>query len=289
MLAAIKTKLFDDAPSPSAVGRYQIVHRIGQGAMGIVYLARDPQLDRDVALKLMHANEPTATQTLLAEAHALAKLSHPNVVAVYDAGVVDHVVYIAMEYVSGRTLRTWIDEERHSTREVIEVMLAAGRGLASAHAAGMVHRDFKPANVIVGDDGRVRVLDFGLARRQEPASVRGDDDGTTPAGTPAYMAPEQRIGDRPTALCDQYSYCVTFHEALTQQRPARRHAARGWQALMRPIISRGLRIDPTRRHASIDVLIRRFERRRTFALVGALMGAVLFGATITLFLLIAAR
>ncbi len=267
--ANLQARLAGRDPAPTTVGRYTLRARIGQGAHGVVYRAHDPKLDREVALKLVLS--PESDHAVLAEAHALAKLTHPNVVAVYDVGALDHAVYIAMEWVRGMTLRDWFECEPRSERETIRVMLDAGRGLHAAHVAGLVHQDFKPHNVMVGDDGRVRILDFGLA---QPASAAG----SPVAGTPDYMAPEQRRGVTPNALCDQYSFCVTFHEALTRRRPAAGRLARVWLALAKPILARGLREDPQERHTSIATLIQRFERRRILALAAALVVAGSLGA-----------
>src|SRR4051794_1363964 len=150
----------------TTVGRYLLVDQVGEGGMGVVYKAYDPELDRPIALKLLHMHDAADAlrERLLREAQALARLSHPNVIAVYDVGVYEGHVFIAVEFVAGKTLRQWVAQERRSEREILDVFLAAGEGLAAAHRVGLVHRDFKPDNVMVGDDGRVRVLDFGLAR-----------------------------------------------------------------------------------------------------------------------------
>jgi predicted Ser/Thr protein kinase len=197
--------------APDAVGkqlgRYQVVERLGAGAMGVVYRAQDRELDRAVALKLLHRPEATLTDRLVREARAMAQVNHPNVVAVYDVGETDGVTYIAMELVTGESLRAWTEAAR--------VIVDAGRGLAAAHAAGIVHRDFKPDNVLVGNDGRVRVSDFGLAEshaRQAP----GDD---AVMGTPAYMAPEQFAGRNVDARTDQFNFCASLYEALYDERP----------------------------------------------------------------------
>ncbi|MBV1856850.1 MAG: serine/threonine protein kinase [Nannocystaceae bacterium] len=271
--AAVLAGLAGRAPESTTVGRYTLRVRLGQGAHGVVYRAYDPKLERDVALKLVLTPCLDRVSAVLAEAHALAKLAHPNVVAVYDAGETEHAVYIAMEWVQGMTLGDWFAQQPRNERETIRVMLDAGRGLAAAHAAGLVHRDFKPHNVMVASEGRVQVLDFGLARA---ATSPWDDSG--PVGTPDYMSPEQRRGDPATALSDQYALCATFHEALTRRHPGRGRLSRGWLALAKPIIARGLREDPTQRHASVSALIRRFERRRSIAIASALMGAAGLGA-----------
>jgi tetratricopeptide (TPR) repeat protein len=245
--AAGMAQLGLDYERGAAVGRYLILERIGQGGMGVVYKAHDPQLDRMVALKLLKVwkGEAQAAERLNREAQALARLAHPNVVAIYDAGVTDGVVFLAMELVEGKTLRQWSAARKRPWREVLSVLLAAGEGLTAAHRAGIVHRDFKPDNVIVGADGRVRVLDFGLARAaDQPEAARaplddaalGDGDLSpsrgersrlsTPVtlagqvmGTPRYMALEQHLGQPANAKSDQFSFAVALYEALYGQRP----------------------------------------------------------------------
>ncbi len=167
----------------AAVGRYLLLDPIGQGGMGVVYKAYDPDLDRTIALKLMRAGDIDAGQLrerLLREAQALARLQHPNVVAVHDVGTFRGDVFIAMELVAGPTLRAWLKAQPRRPREILDVFLEAGKGLAAAHRAGLVHRDFKPDNVILGDDGRVRVVDFGLAR-----TAIHDADGGSATSVPA--------------------------------------------------------------------------------------------------------
>ena len=227
----------------SKVGRYAVLERVGAGGMGVVYRAHDPELRREVALKLLKAGRavgPAAEKRrkrLLREARAMAQLSHPNVIPVYDVGVYGSGLYVAMEFVEGADAREWLKQVKPPWRRTLGVFRAAGRGLAAAHNAGLVHRDFKPANVLVGDDGRVRVLDFGLARaavdEPEPEvapEVLQDDtdsghwsetltaDGTI-LGTPVYMAPEQYAGKTADARSDQYSYCIALYEALYGRLP----------------------------------------------------------------------
>lgn len=260
-------------PSPVSVGRYTLAERLGHGAAGVVYRAHDPRLKRDVALKLIHAPVPKQRETLLREAHTLAALSHPNVVQVFDAGTSDDAVFIAMEYVSGMSLEDWYSAEARTEAETVEVMLDAGRGLAAAHAAGIVHRDFKPSNVLVGTDGRARVADFGLACTSPTA------EGSE--GTPGYFAPEQLAGAAPSPLSDQYAFCVAFHEALTHRRPSGHRFARWWLSIAKPIISRGLQPDPSSRHPSVGHLVRRFERRRHLWVGAGMAGAASMGAGLT--------
>ncbi len=243
------------------IDRFVILGLVGRGGMGEVYAAYDPDLDRKVAIKLLRARGDAADgkTRLLREAQAIAKLQHPNVVVVYDVGTFADSVFLAMEFVEGRTVGGWLHAGERSQSEILGVFLAAGRGLFAAHAAGLVHRDFKPDNVMVTDDGQVRVMDFGLARHvseQEAATSssesseasRPDVDpdqtmrlGKSPAveipassgkylslkltqtgamlGTPAYMSPEQ-FAVRPTdARTDQFSFCVALYEALYGDRP----------------------------------------------------------------------
>jgi serine/threonine protein kinase/tetratricopeptide (TPR) repeat protein len=187
-----------------SIGRYVLLDQLGRGGMGVVYKAYDPDLDRPVALKLMHAEGGAREidDRLLREAQALARLQHPNVIAVYDVGTFQGHVFIAMEFVQGKTLRQWLKDDPHPRRQVLEIFLAAGEGLLAAHRAGLMHRDFKPDNVIVGNDGRVRVLDFGLARAA--GAKRAPEP--TPAGTalPSLAVEgDPTVGDRaPLLLAD---------------------------------------------------------------------------------------
>ncbi|HSK04122.1 MAG TPA: protein kinase [Kofleriaceae bacterium] len=217
------------------VGRYLVLSALGAGGMGVVFAAYDPQLDRKVALKLLRAgityNTQDARTRLRREAQAIAQLSHPNVVGVYDVGTTeDGDLYIAMEFVEGDTLTSWLKKYPRTWREIVDVFLQAARGLLAAHSVGLLHRDFKPDNVLVGGDGRVRVTDFGLAR-----SVITPEDAVRPGGaptsgasalsveltatgtvlgTPRYMAPEQLTGPDIDARADQFSFCVALYEAL---------------------------------------------------------------------------
>jgi predicted Ser/Thr protein kinase len=209
------------------IGRYVLEGALGAGAMGVVYAARDPELDRRVAVKLLRG--PASPGRLRREAKALARLSHPNVVHVYDVGEHDGHAFVAMELVDGQTLRAWLAEPRPHAR-IVDVLVQAGRGLAAAHDAGLIHRDFKPENVLLARDGRVLVGDFGLARAIEATTTTADESGEAqPAdaaltvtgaviGTPAYMAPEQVAGE-PTPVSDQYAFCVTAWEACFGRRP----------------------------------------------------------------------
>ena len=227
----------DNLPPGHRIGRYVVLRRLGAGGVGVVYAAHDPDLAREVAIKMLRAKQADrqARQRLLREARLAARLSHPNVVTVHDVGVDGERIYIVMEYVEGLTLRAWIKHAPRSLEQILTVFLAAGEGLWAAHRVGLVHRDFKPDNVLVGHDGRVRVTDFGLARPaaegELPASSRSPRFGAeelTEAkltrtgdllGTPAYMAPEQMRGLSTDARTDQFSFCVALYEALFGQRP----------------------------------------------------------------------
>ena len=234
-------------PPGALVGRYRALECVGIGGMGVVYSAYDPQLDRRVALKLLidddARNRERKRARLLREAKSMAKLTHPNVITVHDVGVWHGQVFVAMEFVDGGTLKSWMREAPRSWPEIRETMLAAGRGLAAAHAAGLVHRDFKPDNVLIGRDGEVRVTDFGLARWEDGASATGkkyrtggDDTGSLDedevfsaevsltrtgalVGTPAYMAPELYKHEVADAASDQFAYCVALYEAIYGERP----------------------------------------------------------------------
>ncbi|MCA9719098.1 MAG: serine/threonine protein kinase, partial [Myxococcales bacterium] len=237
-LAALRARVLETPREDVMVGRFRLLERIGAGGMGVVYAARDDALHRRIALKLIHdelADDPRARARVLSEARALARLSHPNVVQLHEIGEHRSRLFIAMEYINGPTLREWATQRARSVREIIDVYIQAGTGLAAAHAAGIVHRDFKCDNVMIGADDRVRVLDFGLvsalragpgdgdgpARPGERDDARTRDplltsDATAPgfAGTPAYMAAGQFAGSTVDARTDQFGFCVALHEAL---------------------------------------------------------------------------
>jgi predicted Ser/Thr protein kinase len=281
----------------AVVGRYVLLAPVGAGGMGLVFAAHDPELDRKVALKVLRSDVPRTgasegRRKLLREAQALARLAHPNVVSVHDVGVHEGRSFIAMEFIVGQTLRQWLDRRPRSEREVIDVFLAAGRGLAAAHAAGVVHGDVKPHNVLIADDGRVLVTDFGLARLLDtaaPASAFEETAGRVStdalamtatdlgeaAGTPAYMAPEQ-FADAPnggaTAASDQFGFAVALWEGLAGRRPFQGDSLPALVAAMmsgriddasaakiprwlRPALRRALAANPALRHASLDPLL----------------------------------
>ena len=217
------------------VGRYFLLRTLGEGGMGVVYAAFDPELDRKIALKLIRkakedGRDRARQQRLLREAQAMARVSHPNVVQVHDIGTHQEQVFLAMELVEGGTLTDWIELAPRTVGEVVTAFVEAGKGLAAAHEAGLVHRDFKPENVLVGHDGRVRVTDFGLARlpvgedtQPQPvagAAARPDEwkrkitQAGAVVGTPLYMSPEQSRGLVPDARSDQYSFCASIYWAI---------------------------------------------------------------------------
>lgn len=289
--AKVRARLLGESAEPTTIGRFEVVGVAGAGAMGRVVVGRDPDLGRKVALKLIRLDQvrdgelDRVRARLMREARALARLSHPNVVPAYEVGSIGDDIYVAMEYIEGRTLRKWMRDEP-STSAVIDVFAQVGRGLAAAHEAGLVHRDVKPDNVLVGDDGRVRVVDFGLALESEeigpspeaPTPGAGSSSLTrtgTAAGTPAYLAPEVGRGNEASAASDQYSYCVTLHEALFGVRPPKEPPNVSVPTRLRRLLERGLADAPEDRWPSmtalVDVLEHDPSRRRRVA--GALVGA----------------
>ena len=197
-------------------GAYRIEEVLGEGGMGRVYRAHDIRLGRDVAIKLHIVVAVDGQQWSLREASALARLSHPNAVTVYQVGTWSGHPWVAMEYVRGGTARTWLATQPRTPREIVAMYVAAGRGLAAAHAAGIVHRDFKPDNVLVTDDGQPRVADFGLALELAKASGHAT---SLVMGTPAYMAPEQWAREEIGPAADQFAFAVALWEALSGARP----------------------------------------------------------------------
>lgn len=271
--ARVLGALFGDQSTVGMFGRFLVRKRLGAGGMGVVYEAYDPDLARGVALKLVNVTAKDR-ETALVEAKALARLSHPNVVPIYDVGLERDHVYLVMELVRGKTLRQW--PEGRTLREILTVYQQAGVALAAAHAVGLVHRDFKPDNAIVGTDGRVRVVDFGLAcEADDPA--RATSEPRRAAGTPHFMAPEIKAGTAITPAADQYSFCVALADALeiTRTSPPRRIVA---------VLERGHAADPADRFATMGDLLRALARdpakaRRRVTAVGGLVafiGAISF-------------
>jgi tetratricopeptide (TPR) repeat protein/predicted Ser/Thr protein kinase len=294
------------------LGRYVLLHRLGEGGMGVVYVAYDEKLDRKVAIKLLRSRGSEHAQLRLTrEAQALARLSHPNVVQIYEIGETVEQAYLVMEFVDGVTLGAWLRERPRSRAEILAVFKAAGQGLAAAHAADLVHRDFKPDNVMIRTDGRVLVMDFGLAfsdaardlGKPQLSELDLDVDTSTTSnrlgehvtvagalmGTPAYMAPEQFLGLGTDAQTDQFGFCVALWEALHGQRPfAGRDVATISLAVtegrlrkpehdelpgwLREVIERGLSRDPKQRWPSMRALLEALDRDPTQRRRTALFG-----------------
>jgi tetratricopeptide (TPR) repeat protein len=305
------------------IDRYELKSLLGSGGMGVVFAARDPDLDRPVAIKLLRTEPdqtaPPLRQRLLREAQAMARLSHPNVVSIYEVGMSGEDVFIAMEMVDGRTLRRWLAEDNPDWRSILVAYRQAGQALAAAHAVGIIHRDFKPDNALIDRNGRVRVADFGLAR----AST--DDESAAPAqdgglasdagaskltrtgarmGTPAYMAPEQHLGKSAGATADQFSFCVSLYEALWQQPPfggqtldklaqsvvagQLREPPRGARVplWLYRVLVKGLQTNPRNRYSSMDALLAALDRdparvyRKGFGVAAALCLVLLSTGTV---------
>jgi tetratricopeptide (TPR) repeat protein len=329
LLAQLARSVIDpeatDEPAPavlartgSRIGRFVVQRTLGAGGMGVVFLAHDPELDRNVAIKVLHPElweTAGAEMRLKREAQAMAKLSHPNIVSVFDVGKHGDQLVLTMEYVDGITLDEWCRETRPPWRTTLAACVAAGRGLAAAHAGGVIHRDFKPQNVLRAKDGRIVVTDFGLAR-----SVGVEDEtprsGDAPAelgitrtgmvmGTPAYMAPEQFAGKPADEKTDQWNYCATVYRLLYGE-PAfpgatfaelAREVGKGiphdaptrseippW---VRRVLLRGLQLDAAQRYPSMAAVLADLERdprvlRRRVAIGGALGGALAIGLAVVL-------
>ena len=311
-------------PLPVRIGRFTVLERLGQGGMGMVFAAYDVELDRKLAIKLLLPDQGTRglRARLQREAQAMAKLSHPNVVHVYEVGEHEGQVFIAMEFVRGQTLADWLEKEQRGLEEIVVAFCQAGRGLAAAHQAGLIHRDFKPENVMVGDDGRIRVLDFGLAAEQlrdSRAEAKVEAEAATEVhakrvsltrtgaimGTPAFMSPEQHLGFEVGPASDQFSFCVALYNALLGQAPfegdslaALMISVTGGElqpppsghGVPKPILAaltRGLSTKPDERFADMDTLLEQLEMReqgrpRWPALVLVLLVAFVVAAIVQL-------
>ncbi|MCA9708517.1 MAG: serine/threonine protein kinase, partial [Myxococcales bacterium] len=295
IVSVVRRRLFGSS-HPPRIGRYTIEHRLGSGGMGEVYLAHDESLDRRLAIKRVHMTSARERdqQRLRREARALARLSHPNVVQIYEVDEHEGRTFLAMEYIDGQTLGAWLAEQDRPWRAILDAFLAAGRGLAAAHAAGLVHRDFKPDNVLLARDGSVRVADFGLALVAEDRRADvGDGDEATPRaqsrlssagaimGTIRYMPYEQLCGGEVDARSDQFSFCAALYEALWNQSPfsltssaARladlaagqpavpRRGQRATPTALWRAIRRGLSKDPAERWPDMPALLLALERIR---------------------------
>jgi predicted Ser/Thr protein kinase len=293
-------------PSAGALfGRYQMIAKIGAGAMGVVWRAQDPKLGREVALKLLRMPDAALIDRLVREARTMAQVSHPNVVTVFEVGDAQGQAFIAMELVEGHSLRAWQTAARRTVPEIVEHYVAAGRGLAAAHARGIIHRDFKPDNVLVGKDGRVRVTDFGLAAakpgetgtHQAIADVNLTTSGSV-LGTPAYMAPEQFVGGNVDPRTDQFNFCVALYEALYGERPFTGRtfeelgdsvcegkvkappAGTAVSGALRELVLRGLSAKPGDRYPNMDALIGELGRDRARPWRRTAIGAVALAAVL---------
>jgi eukaryotic-like serine/threonine-protein kinase len=302
-----------DPPGPErdrtgeAVGRFRLTGLLGRGGMGVVYAAFDPLLRRKIALKLLRAPAAGGDERrhFAREARAAAAVSHPNIVTVFEVGEAGGDVFIAMELVAGSDLRAWLAARPRSPRAIVEAFAMAGRGLAAAHRAGLVHRDFKPDNVLIDATGRARVADFGLARVADlgpaadavpPSQADVDAGGASArstrharvAGTAGYVAPEHLAGRVADGRSDQFAFCVSLYEALEKRRPydgaALEAFARGRSAppalrlratprWLRGILTRGLALDPAARFPHVDDLLAALDRAKTRPRRTAAIGA----------------
>ena len=311
--AAPTTAIIDfssvDGHRPGAtVGRYRLLQLVGRGGMGEVYAAHDPELDRKIAIKVMRGDtypDDVEAARMMREAQSIARLSHPNLVTVYDVGTANGRVFVAMELIEGDTVAVWLEQRRRPRHEILRVFCLAGRGLAAAHRAGIIHRDFKPQNVMVTADGAVRVMDFGLAALRQtlhgPKARRITRIGSI-LGTPLYMSPEQLCGQSVDPRADQFSFCVALYEALYGERPfagdnfaeLRTAVLEGIPrpaplssrvpARVRAILLRGLSVVAGKRFPDMEALIRALEQTMTRRLglarilgIGAVAGGLTFG------------
>ncbi len=306
--ASIAARLFGEHATPVMIARFRITRRIGAGGMGRVYEAVDAELDRRVAIKLLAERDTdrgASRQRMLREARSLARVSHPNVVQIFDVGEHEGAIFLAMEYVDGQTLEAWQEQPRR-WRAVLDKYLQAGEGLAAVHANGLVHRDFKPANVLVDGNGRVKVADFGVAILEASAATTLPDrpsdlepsrsvtarltETGAMLGTPAYMSPEQLRAGMVDARTDQFSFCFALYEAVFGRQPysveQRRDRdnrvelghlrAPGW---LRGVLVRGLAPRPADRWPDMDELLRALRRGAHRGRTATLTGAALVGAT----------
>ncbi len=289
---ATRRAALSERPAPERIGRFEVTGKLGEGGMGVVYSGVDPTLGRNIALKLVRPDRARSGRArMLREAQAMARVAHPNVVPIYETGIHEDGIFFAMELVAGQTLRSWLDEERREWRLIVGRFVEAGRGLAAAHRAGVLHRDFKPDNILIGDDGRVRVLDFGLARAAVGDGDSSDSepearDGVRPfaaelthpgavMGTPGYMSPEHFEGPL-GPWSDQWSFAVALYRALYGSLPfagdtldeLRKQVLRG-EAIEPPsglvpdetmeIVRRGMERYPEDRFPSLDEMVDALE------------------------------
>lgn len=276
--ALVKNRLLSTHPSGVRTGRFTVLRQIGGGAMGAVFEAYDEILERKIALKLVRAEDEEAKSRAAREARALAKLNHPQVITVHEIGEHQGQLFIAMELVAGETLEEWLKQRARGWEEILAVFSQAGRGLAAAHAGGVIHRDFKPANAMIGDDGRVRVVDFGLAMKREELTI------SCGAGTPGFIAPEQLRGGEANERSDQFSFAVALHRALFDRssgldldRPSRR-----CPAAIEEVLRRGFDGDPEKRWPSIAAMLNMLDRAANAQLRRNKRARTIAGATFVL-------
>jgi serine/threonine protein kinase len=281
-MSSLERKTYDSA-SPLQ-NRYELLWTIGCGGAGDVYAAYDRKLERTIAFKLLRDNMSFSRQrACLTEAVLLAQLSHPNVLAVFDWGLIDDCRFITFELIEGLTLADWSASRRPAPRDILTAFIAVASGLAAVHRKGIVHGDVKPQNIMIGNDNTVRLVDFGLARYTPHNDLwterlpRDQKRLTRPiCGTPAYMAPEQLTIGTVDALTDQFSFCVTFYECLYRRRPTPRASgtstfpvcATEVSASVLRIICRGLHTNPAKRYQSMDSLLAALVRAAGVAPLG---------------------
>ncbi len=297
--ATVQARARDSRPSlPAELGRYRVIKLLGRGGVGAVYEAEDPEVGRKVAIKVLRDDKEGDTEALRGEAQALGRLVHPNVVTIYDVGVAGDDVFLVMQLVDGEPLDRWLGSRVVSPKEILAMFRQAGAGLAAAHAAGLVHCDFKPGNILVDKHGVVRVSDFGLARATKAHAAHdaiASASMISISGTPAYMAPEQFEGVA-TAATDQFSFCVALWEVLAGERPFEDssihvtdiHASRGPVRTLPPsaklpafvvdALTRGLSPVPEDRFPSMDALLLALAeppaKRNKIIVAGAVVGVL---------------
>lgn len=301
----MERSLFPTAP-PAKIGRFELVRQLGRGGMGVVYLAVDPELKREVAIKVHGRGVgEDARRRMRREAESLARLRHPNVVSIYEVGLSESGdVFVVMEYLSGPTLGEWVDAQPRSIASIVRMLVACARALDAAHQVDLVHRDFKPGNVVLDHDEEPKIIDFGLARTgDEYERVSTVEDAPTEtitvdgalAGTPRYMAPELLRGEPPSARSDQFALCVSLYELIAGEPPYEKKkfgvaprrpsklGARVWR-----VVQRGLGVDPSARFESLDALARALEaaiaprtRQRMMLAGGTLVVAAVAGVLAT--------
>lgn len=297
--ARASTRRLDELSPGTAIGRYVVEAYLGGGGMGHVYRARDATLDRLIAIKVVRPSlaDARAQQRLLDEARAMARIRHPAVVPVFDVGEFEGGIYVAMQFLTGGTLHAWIHAGPRPWRDVVAKFIPIGRGLSTAHAAGIIHRDVKPHNILLDEHGAPLLTDFGIAADVDS----GTDTGTRAYGTPAYMPPEQAAGRTVDARADQFAFCVSLWEGTQGERPqeaetrtqgsgwlptSELHARRRVPRWLSIIISRGLSAAVDDRWPSMAALVDALERglRRRRKLVLATMAALCTVAVVAVLL-----